>query len=382
MCQPTTECVPMYGQGFEPGAYYCHCKKGYYFPNTAESIKAYTGVNIEGHFRSVGHFDDVTFRCVACAAGCDTCWDSSPCLHERNRALVITILLLNCITVCGILVIAILTYYYRHEMIIKSASPIFLELSCLGAVLICIQNFFEYSDATVVWCSVRIWPLHAGFFVLYGSLILKTWRISMIFTVGTHKRVRLPDQVLLQRYALLVFLVLIFLAVWTGTKSPTVEVLVTSDNLKFHYCNYGPWEYGIISLEIVFLLYGVYLCFTVRQAPPHYNESKHITWATYNAIILGSFTSLLSRLFISVLGPDLMLLLQMLQIQVYTTITVLLIFAPKFHALIKKTAVEQQMPNQFTTQHTMKTITGRTKKNQILPIIYVSKAHKGTQTLY
>ena len=50
----------------------------------------------------------------------------------------------------------------------------------------------------------------------------------------------------------------------------------------------------LFSAEIIFLLYGVYLCFTVRKAPAHFNESRHITWAVYNAIILGSFMAFVS----------------------------------------------------------------------------------------
>ena len=49
-----------------------------------------------------------------------------------------------------------------------------------------------------------------------------------------------------------------------------------------------------ISVETLFLLYGVYLCFTVRKVPAHFNESKHITWAVYNAIILGTFMAFMS----------------------------------------------------------------------------------------
>lgn len=37
------------------------------------------------------------------------------------------------------------------------------------------------------------------------------------------------------------------------------------------------------------LLFGVYLCFTVRKAPATFNESKHITWSIYNAILLSTF---------------------------------------------------------------------------------------------
>ncbi len=41
--------------------------------------------------------------------------------------------------------------------------------------------------------------------------------------------------------------------------------------------------------EACFLLWGAYLSWVVRKAPTHFNESKYITWAIYNNIILGSF---------------------------------------------------------------------------------------------
>lgn len=50
----------------------------------------------------------------------------------------------------------------------------------------------------------------------------------------------------------------------------------------------------LFAVEALLLLAGVYLCFTVRKAPAHFNESKFITWATYNAIILGSFVIMLT----------------------------------------------------------------------------------------
>lgn len=45
----------------------------------------------------------------------------------------------------------------------------------------------------------------------------------------------------------------------------------------------------ISPVEFCFLLWGVYLCYIVRKAPSHFNESKYITWSIYNNVILGTF---------------------------------------------------------------------------------------------
>ena len=47
--------------------------------------------------------------------------------------------------------------------------------------------------------------------------------------------------------------------------------------------------HALLTVETLLLLFGVYLCFTVRKAPVYFNESKYITWSTYNAIVLGFF---------------------------------------------------------------------------------------------
>ena len=68
--------------------------------------------------------------------------------------------------------------------------------------------------------------------------------------------------------------------------------------LRFPSVSYN--NYAIIILfvgEALILLFGVYLCFTVRKAPANFNESKYITWSVYNAIILGSFILILTYVY-------------------------------------------------------------------------------------
>ena len=69
----------------------------------------------------------------------------------------------------------------------------------------------------------------------------------MIFSVGTHKRVRLPDQVLLQRFALMMLLTIAILCAWNASQPPEVEIFKTSADLKFYVCNFGPWEYAVMG---------------------------------------------------------------------------------------------------------------------------------------
>ena len=57
------------------------------------------------------------YRCLACAPGCDTCVDSSPCLYERKIAILICLTFLIVVTILGVICVAAVTYVYREELV-------------------------------------------------------------------------------------------------------------------------------------------------------------------------------------------------------------------------------------------------------------------------
>ncbi|KAL3873520.1 hypothetical protein ACJMK2_036626 [Sinanodonta woodiana] len=361
-CAATTKCVAKHGLGFRTGAYDCYCEDGYYFPYANAEHKAFNGTEVEEYFRYQRNVDQTLFMCIKCAPGCDTCVDGSPCLRRSSEVIRLLMMILMVFTIAAICIVSGVTFMYRKQLAIKTASPLFLQLMCLGGILSCFQYFILFLDVSLIVCTIRIWPLHLGFFVMYGSLIMKTWRISVIFSVGTTKRIHLPDQMLIQRFGIIVAIAFCLLMSWTLTRPPTIETIKTDDTLKFYVCSYGVWEYAFTGVEVAFLLYGGYLCYTVRKAPAHFNESKHITWSVYNAIILGTFMALVTRFILISSGPDMLYLLNFIQIQVYVTVTMAFIFAPKFWAVYKKVDISETSTNVIT-----QTITGRVKQTNVFP---------------
>ena len=111
------QCVPVKGRGFVSGAYVCYCNEGFYFPSNNKTTEAYIGDDLEDYFREHGVIKPGLFRCVACAPGCETCVDDSPCLHEYNIFLKITLLTLTLLTVMGIICVALVIYIYRNNKV-------------------------------------------------------------------------------------------------------------------------------------------------------------------------------------------------------------------------------------------------------------------------
>lgn len=99
------------------GAYRCKCRNGYYFP--VPGLDAFQGSEIEQHIRDGKEITTDMFRCIACAAGCETCIDSSPCLYERNEAILIVLTFLIIATIIGIIAVSFVIYIYRGEMVSK-----------------------------------------------------------------------------------------------------------------------------------------------------------------------------------------------------------------------------------------------------------------------
>ncbi|XP_041353707.1 probable G-protein coupled receptor CG31760 isoform X2 [Gigantopelta aegis] len=333
-CQPTTKCVPVKGQGFKRGTYLCVCEDGYYFPDPTAKVKAYNGTVVE-EYSDLKNASDMAsrFRCLPCSRGCHTCVDPSPCIFQNNyiiRNVIACMIVLMIIACCCISLVVLI---YKNVLIIKTASPVFLHLMCLGAIIMCCHMLVLYPEATDNLCIAEMWLFHTGFAIMYGALIIKTWRISVLFTVGMTKKINLQDSTLLTGMLRTVLCMIVYMACWTVIDPPLTTPRTANNNLKFFECVDSAWTYVINGIEATLLLYGIYLCYVVRKAPVYFNESKYITWSIYNAIVIGNFIFISTKVLAATTGPDTLYVLNLVLLQAYVTVTIALIFVPKLWAL-------------------------------------------------
>ena len=90
----------------------------------------------------------------------------------------------------------------------------------------------------------------ARYMIKHYKILFKFVRISVIFSVGTKRRVRLPDHALLRRIGIITLVTVVILAAWTTVSPPGLRVYKTDDNLKFHVCDFGPWEYAALGGDL------------------------------------------------------------------------------------------------------------------------------------
>ncbi|CAM1308461.1 Uncharacterised protein g4862 [Pycnogonum litorale] len=335
-CKPTTTyCEHITGLGFRRGSYNCVCKPGYYFPETSSTRKYYNGSEVEEEYEKnlmglLNTYDNENgFECVRCPEGCDTCIDDRPCLLSLNWLQRSVILILTTIIIGCLIIVLTFLCIYSEVKVIKAASPVLLRIIILGAFLLYSTMIVMYPKPTTVSCTIRIWLRELGFFFGYGALMLKTWRISVVFRVRSAKAIKITDLDLIKRLGLIVFFVIVFLSVRTTVATPHVVSEMSYNDLKAFMCSTDWWDHAFTGLEIIFLMWGICLCVVVRKAPSEFNESRYISMAIYNEFFLSIFLNVSMIFLRSPANPDLLYIIFFCHNQLTTTLLLCLIFGSK-----------------------------------------------------
>lgn len=337
----TTECVALPGLGFRRGSYICICRKGFYFPDTSAERRYYNGTVIEEEYEKLIVGDQSqygatgVYECVVCAEGCESCVDGRACVVSLNWVMRSVILALACIIICCLPFVVIFTWKYGSVKVVRAASPVLLRVIILGAFLIYLTTIVMYPQPSVYTCTLRIWLREIGFSLTYGALMLKTWRISVIFRVRSAKAVKITDMNLLKRLGVIIIIFTVFLVIRTLVAPPIVIIGRTADDLKAYLCQTDWWDHSFSILEVMFLIWGIRLCIVVRKAPSEFNESRFISMAIYNEFLLSVFLNI-SMLFLQKpANPDLLFIIFFCHTQLTVTLLLCLIFGSKAYMVFK-----------------------------------------------
>ncbi|XP_050441601.1 probable G-protein coupled receptor CG31760 [Adelges cooleyi] len=341
----TTYCVAVSGLGFRRGSYKCVCRRGYYFPAPKYAGSAgnrfFNGVIIEEEYEKLmlgqpnNYSQGNMFECMRCAEGCDDCVDASPCIASLNWVLRSIILALSLIVICCLPLVVFFTWKYGDLKVVRAASPALLRVIALGAFFIYATMIVMYPKPNVITCIARFWLREIGFSLTYGALMLKTWRISVIFRVKSAKVVKITDKDLLKRLGLMMVVVGLIMLIRTLVDPPYVIVGRTSDNLKTDLCPAGWWDRFFSILEVLFLVWGIRLCIVVRRAPSEFNESRFMSMAIYNEFILSVFLNVSMFFLQSPANPDLQYIIFFCHTQLTVTTLLGFIFASKAYLVIR-----------------------------------------------
>ncbi|XP_011876133.1 PREDICTED: probable G-protein coupled receptor CG31760 isoform X2 [Vollenhovia emeryi] len=319
------------GAGWAKGAYVCKCRQGFY--SVSHHRSGFDGILVEAAWKEMREnksdsYEQV-FQCLRCAPGCARCKGPEPCLATYNWPFRISLLAVSIFCVFGTIVLVAYMYQHRKLKVFKVASPIFLSITLLGCALMYLEMAAIFPVLDMYSCIATKWTRHMGFCVSYTALLMKTWRVSLTYRVKSAHKVKLTDKQLLQWMVPILLVMLIYLGTWTVSAPPYAEVIADNHDLKFYQCSYNWWDHSLAIGEILFLAWGIKVCYNVRNAESLFNEARLISYAIYN-IAAVNITMIAIHLFIFPrAGPDIKYLLGFLRTQLSTSVTVFLVFGPK-----------------------------------------------------
>lgn len=336
-CKPSTQCEPIPNQGFKRGSYRCTCKRGYYYPDVNANTKAFNGSVIEEEYdkKQEGrptNYDD-QFDCVPCSEGCEECVDGSNCVYHVKLLPRVILISVDGLVALMAAALGAVVFMFRGSKIFEVASPIFLEIVLFGSVLMYASLAAAYVNPSVVSCAVEVWLYQCGFFLVYGTLALKVWRVSVSFRARSPRRVEVTEGVMAGRLVILCSCLIVYLLVWTLLMPP--KVIDSTSDLRFKQCFLGDMRYVNLSGNFILLIGALFLCVRVRNAPSAYNETRFTTWAVYNAMFITLFVFLLRILTANNTNPDILFATTFILIQMTATATLLFLFIPKLIYLRK-----------------------------------------------
>ncbi|XP_024869308.1 probable G-protein coupled receptor CG31760 isoform X1 [Temnothorax curvispinosus] len=320
------------GAGWAKGAYVCKCRQGFYSVSH-HRLGDFHGILVEAAWKEMRENKsdsyERVFLCLRCAPGCARCKGPEPCLATYNWPFRISLLAVSIFCALGTIILVAYMYQHRKLKVFKVASPIFLSITLLGCALMYLEMAAIFPVLDMYSCIATKWTRHMGFCVSYTALLMKTWRVSLTYRVKSAHKVKLTDKQLLQWMVPILLVMLIYLGTWTVSSPPYAEVITDNHDLKFYQCSYNWWDHSLAIGEILFLAWGIKVCYNVRNAESLFNEARLISYAIYN-IAAVNITMIAIHLFIFPrAGPDIKYLLGFLRTQLSTSVTVFLVFGPK-----------------------------------------------------
>ncbi|XP_047403593.1 probable G-protein coupled receptor 179 [Sciurus carolinensis] len=333
----STQCVPLENQGFVLGRYLCHCRPGFYGASGLGGLEE-SATQTTGQFGSPQGSLGKLLRCQPCPEGCTSCMDATPCLAEEVLALRAAVLACQACCMLAVFLSMLVSYHCRWSKRIRASGVVLLEIILFGSLLLYFPVFILYFKPSVFRCIALRWVRLLGFAIVYGTIILKLYRVLQLFLSRTAQRgPHLSSGHLLQRLGLLLLLVLGFLAMWTVSvlersiqHTPLVTRGRTLTGRHFYLCHHDRWDYIMVVVEILLLCWGSFLCYATRAVPSAFHEPRYMGIALHNELLLSTAFHTVRFMLVPSLHPDWTLLLFFFHTHSTVTATLALIFIPKF----------------------------------------------------
>ncbi|KAM9959666.1 hypothetical protein ACTFIR_000754 [Dictyostelium discoideum] len=231
----------------------------------------------------------------------------------------------------------------------RSASPIFLNFILAGGIIVYIGIIVWVGPMSTHSCNARLWLVTLGFSTLIGSLVVKNFRIWLIFDNPELKSIKITNYQLFPWVGACLVINIILMAILTSVGDLKQIDAMNIDSLgKYEYMKVCKMNssgastlYTILAYFAALLLVGVFVSWKIRIVDIlEFNESGAIANTLY-AISFCLFV--IVPLMISPQDKQSETIILCTTGLFITTAALLIIFIPKFWRVFRKGANDSEI---------------------------------------
>ncbi|GAM23798.1 hypothetical protein SAMD00019534_069730, partial [Acytostelium subglobosum LB1] len=215
---------------------------------------------------------------------------------ETENSVLIGVITASAVLIALCLVMLGAIVYYKDSHSIRSASPIFCIIIIFGGIMTyagVILYVLPTSDAV---CNIRYWLLALGYSTLAGSLVVKNFRIWLIFDNPELKKIKITNSQLMPWVGGINFIVLVLLILLAIPQLGNLRVEAQYGPSSFlekydfqNVCSFSDKTHVILYLLLgvfaALIMVGVFVSWKIRIVDlDEFNESKPIANSLYAAL--------------------------------------------------------------------------------------------------
>jgi len=171
-------------------------------------------------------------------------------------------------------------YFCEDHPLIKLAQPKMMYIVLLGALCAGIRVFVASMNITIVTCIMGKWLGHVSFALVFGALLIKTWRLGKVVNSGM-RRVKITVTDIQRMFAIgfFIFCLIILLDTLVGQPQRTYDSYFDGrHDVHLVKCkNKIPSTTTVLFvIEGCLMGVGAKLCWSTKDVPSAVNDSKYI----------------------------------------------------------------------------------------------------------
>ena len=265
-----------------------------------------------------------------------------------DQPVVIAVFGLTGVAVLFFIVILALLLMLRKAPAIRRGQPKFLHLMLTGAIVVVLPIFLLPGKPSELNCFAPIVLTVLGFTMLFGCLLLKSYRVYRVFANPSLRDVKLNDKAMMRRLGVLLLIDIVILLVWALVALP-VPVLQNKDVpgiglVPIRACSFdetsGGFTFGIYIYKTILTLIMCYMGFKTRKVSADYSEAKYIFMSSHE-LLLGALIVLPLMNTIARDAPVVKYIVQSIGLLFVSIVCISLVLGTKVRlAIMKTTAVE------------------------------------------